>query len=220
MKRAPLLALLLLAACSRGLTPAETEVAQSLFGETLDPGRVRIMAGIGVTPLPQPEPVAVVAAAEAAPVDPPPGLCERHPSTRRYWTWPAAFTLYDKIYFSYKYYASDAFGGFPDSVTFPASLILLHELVHVWQWQNVERTAYTIQASAGETIDHVDPYWWVSEAGRDFLSYGYEQQAAIIEDFACYALFARDDPKLDELSTLLRPVLPVDRFLAGLEAQK
>lgn len=211
--------LLLVSACSRGLTPAETRVADALFGETLDTGRVRIMAGVGVTPLPRPKPVSPERTA-AGPMAAPEGLCVRRPATRRYWTWPAAFTLYDSIYFSYRYYAPDAFGGFPATVSFPASLILLHELVHVWQWQNAARTNYTIRTSAGETLDRVDPYWWVSEQGREFLSYGYEQQAAIIEDFACYALFARDDPKLGELAGLLRPVLPVDSFLAGLEAAR
>ena len=210
---APLLVLGLVAGCSRGLTASETQVSQALFGDTLDTERVRVMAGIGVTPLTRPKPPAPDAEA-APPRKPRAGICERHPSTQRYWTWPAAFTLYDKIYFSYDYYAPDAFADFPESVAFPASLILLHELVHVWQWQNAERTAYTIQASAGETIDNVDPYWWVPEAGRDFLSYGYEQQAAIIQDFACYALFDRHSPKLDELTEILRPVLPVDRFLA------
>ncbi len=37
-----------------------------------------------------------------------------------------------------------------------------------------------------------------------------------MQDFVCFALFDRDDPKLDELAAVLRPVLPVDDFLAKL----
>ncbi|MEJ1991329.1 MAG: hypothetical protein P8X50_06305 [Maritimibacter sp.] len=71
--------------------------------------------------------------------------------------------------------------------------------------------------------DAPDAWHSAQETGRfevdpnaEFLSYGYEQQAAMVQDFTCYALFDRQSPRLDELATLLRPVLPVDDFLAKL----
>lgn len=201
------------AACSRALTPSETAVAQDLFGDTLDTEAVIVTAGIGVLPLPREH---VSEDESAGPVDPPPGLCERHRSTHRYWDWPAAFVLKNHVYFSFRYYAADAFRGFPDSAPYPASILLAHELVHVWQWQNRERTAYTTEGAASETIANVDPYWFEADRNAAFSDLGYEQQAATVQDFVCYALFDPKDPKLRELASTLRPVLPVDNFLAAL----
>ena len=154
--------------------------------------------------------------ARAAPED----LCVRKRSTSREWRWPAAFVLRDDVFFSYDFYLSDTFAGFPESVPYPSALIMAHELVHVWQWQNRARTGYTIRGSAGETVATVDPYWFTAARDAEFLTFGYEQQGAIVQDFVCYALFDAEDPKRDELAALLRPVLPVDGFLAALEAAR
>ncbi len=218
---APLMlcALLALSACARPLSPTETLVAKSLFGDTLDTSRVTVTAGVGALPLPQARTTAAgpaMAEARAAPDD----LCVRKRSTRRHWTWPAAFVLREDVFFSYDFYLADTFRGFPESVPYPTALIMAHELVHVWQWQNRARTGYTVQGSAGETVENVDPYWFVADRDAEFLTYGYEQQGAIVQDFVCYALFDAEDPKLDEIAALLRPVLPVDDFLAKLDAAR
>ena len=63
-------------------------------------------------------------------------------------------------------------------------------------------------------------YWFTAARDAEFLTFGYEQQGAIVQDFVCYALFDAEDPKRDELAALLRPVLPVDGFLAALEAAR
>lgn len=210
-----LLALLVVSACARPLTPNETLVAKGLFGNSLDADAVQIKAGIGVLPLPRerrPEPGAMPRAVAA-----PAGLCDRKRSTRRSYDWPAAFVLGNSVYFSYRYYSPDAFRGFPESAPWPASILLAHELVHVWQWQNRDRTAYTAEGAAGETIAHVDPYWFEAAQRADFFALGYEQQGALVQDFVCYALFDRENPKLDDLAAVLRPVLPVDGFLASLK---
>lgn len=221
MTRAALVLLCLLAACARPLTPNETQVAKSLFGDALDTSAVRVTAGIGALPLPRARPAAGAETGEpdATPAAPPPDLCLRKRATRRHWSWPAAFVLRDEIYFSHRFYEPDAFAGFPQSVPFPASILMAHELVHVWQWQNRSRTGYTPGRAASETLAEVDPYWF-AHRNAAFLSYGYEQQGAIMQDFVCYALFAPKDPALDALAALLRPVFPVDRFLARLDAAR
>ncbi len=211
-----LAAALVLSACARPLTPNETLVAKSLFGDTLDTSQVSVTAGIGALPLPRDRAPAAPRTGEIQ--APPEDLCVRKRSTRRYWTWPAAFVLRNEVFFSYDFYQADTFRGFPQAVPYPSSLIMAHELVHVWQWQNRARTGYTVSGSAGETIEQVDPYWFAVDRDAEFLTYGYEQQGAIVQDFTCYALFDHDDPKLDELAAILRPVLPVDDFLARLDA--
>lgn len=214
-----LAALALTSACARSLTQNETAFAKNLFGDTIQIEGIEVLAGAGITPLPRDYP-ALRDPSKAPEAAPPPrkapdDLCVRKPSPRRYWDWPAAFVLDDNIYFSFRWYPEDAFAGLPDSALYPVSPIMAHEMVHVWQWQNRERTNYSPLLSAGESIESKDPYWWVAESGREFLSYGYEQQAAIVEDFVCYALFDPKDAKLDELADLLRPILPVDTFLAA-----
>ena len=206
---------LLLSACARPLSSNETAVAKEIFGDTLDTQAVKVTAGIGVLPLPRPH--SVPPGEEARVVQAPPDLCERKRTTRRVYDWPAAFVLNDTVFFSYRYYAPDAFTGFPASAPYPASILLAHELVHVWQWQNRARTAYTPGGAAGESVAKVDPYWFTVDRNAEFFSLGYEQQAAMVQDFVCYALFDRADPKLEELATVLRPVLPVDGFLKSLD---
>jgi hypothetical protein len=213
IRRFALAALLLFTACARPLTTNETEVAQSLFGDTLDTEAVSVKAGIGVLPLPRDR---VREGTAAIVAEAPPDLCVRKRSTQRYWSWPAAFVLQDNVYFSYRFYTTDAFRGFPHSAPYPSSVLLAHELVHVWQWQNRARTAYSSGGAASETIANVDPYWFNVDPGAEFFTLGYEQQGALMQDFVCYALFDRNDPKLEELAAVLRPVLPVDDFLAKL----
>lgn len=206
---------MLLTACARPLTPTETAVAKGIFGDTLNTQAVKITAGIGVLPLPRPR--ELPPGAEARVIAAPPDLCERKRSTRRVYDWPAAFVLNNTVYFSYRFYSPDAFAGFPVSAPYPASILLAHELVHVWQWQNRARTAYSPEGAAGESVAKVDPYWFTADRNAEFFSLGYEQQGAMVQDFVCYALFDRGDPKLDELAAVLRPVLPVDGFLAALK---
>ncbi len=209
----------LTAACTRPLTPNETAVAKSLFGDTLDTGAVRVTAGIGVLPLPRPKTGAVVGGAGPGKVrKAPEGLCTRKRSTQRHWRWPAAFVLGNTVFFSYDFYRADSFAGFPESAPFPVSVIMAHELTHVWQWQNRARTGYSIPESAGETLKRVDPYWFTTGPRAEFLKMGFEQQGAMVQDFTCYALFDPRNPKLGELAAILRPVLPVDGFLARLRA--
>ncbi|MFZ5616564.1 MAG: hypothetical protein ACOZAA_04485 [Pseudomonadota bacterium] len=52
---------------------------------------------------------------------------------------------------------------------------LSHELVHVWQYEALRRTGVELLLSR--------VYRYRLDPSRHFLSYGYEQQAAIVEDF-------------------------------------
>ena len=50
---------------------------------------------------------------------------------------------------------------------------------------------------------------------RPIKSFGYEQQAAIVEDFVCFTVANPDHPRRAELRALLEPVLPVADFEAA-----
>lgn len=211
MKPFVIASFILLAACARPLTDNENAFAGALFGDSLDRDAVTIRVGIGLTPLPRPKP-AEGAAANAGEI--PAGFCTRTPHPRQGLSWPAAFVLWDDVFFNRKFYAPDTFAGWPHTVPVPHSLIMSHELVHVWQWQNRDRTDYRPSASAAESGEGIDPYYWHDSEKQEFLSYGFEQQAAMIEDYICYRLFEKENPRLDELYNIINPALP----LAGLEA--
>jgi len=210
-----LAAVSLTAGCARGLSPNEVRAAKALFGDTLDTSEITVSANLGLLPLP-PEPPAPEGEA-AAPAEPPKDLCVRKRSTKRSYRGPAAFALFNDLYFAERFYTADTFAGFPNSVPYPSSLIMAHELVHVWQWQNRDVTGYSPLISAGESWEQVDPYFFEARGRPEYLSYGYEQQGAILQDFVCYALFDRDSPRVEELARILRPVFPVDNFLAVLD---
>ena len=107
---APLVALALLAACARPLTPAETDAARALFGDTLDTGAVTVTAGLGLRRCRASAPRSRAAgrrhpAAQAC------ASANARPGATT--TWPAAFVLYDAIFFSHKFYRADTFARFP-----------------------------------------------------------------------------------------------------------
>lgn len=210
-KTFPAALLFVLAACARPLSHNEAAFAEALFGDTLDAGAVKVHAGIGLTPLPAPTPTT-----ELAPPRTPPGdVCTRVPQTTRHWHWPAAFVLFDDVFFSYDFYRADTFAGWPASVPV-AGLVMAHELVHVWQWQNRKRTHYSPGRAGGEAVEQVDPYYWQSRQAGGFFDYGFEQQAAMIEDYVCFQLFAPDAPEVAELEAVLAPVLTLKDFRAWL----
>lgn len=66
--------------------------------------------------------------------------------------------------------------GAPDeATTLVERAHLAHELVHVWQYQALKRTGIELLLSR--------VYRYRLDPARTFRSYGYEQQAAIIEDY-------------------------------------
>ena len=203
-----LLALLLVvAACSRPLTPAEDAFAQDLFGDSLDTSRVRVTQGLGVVPLYRTVPgkVTLVEGTDRA--------CLRTPQPRGAQP-PQAFAVANRLHFDTGLYSSDMIIRWPDALRVPQALIFAHELTHAWQWQNRDRTGYTPLRAAAESFALADPYF--SEGDASFFAFGYEQQAAIVEDYVCFAFANPDHPRRAELREILAPVLPLDDFDAVL----
>jgi len=63
--------------------------------------------------------------------------------------------------------------------------VFIHELVHVWQHQN--KVLSTPREGLKETLRHrfnySKAYLHKLEAGKDLVKYGFEQQAAIVQDY-------------------------------------
>jgi hypothetical protein len=196
-----------LASCSRSLTGAEREFAGDLFGETLDTSKVRVTQGLGLAPLYRtvPRKVTLVEGTDEA--------CLRVPQPRGAQP-PQAFALANRVHFETGLYSSDMVITWPERLRMPQALILAHELTHVWQWQNRAVTGYSPARAIAESLELADPYFSDEEA--EFFSFGYEQQAAIVEDYICFAFANPDHPRRDELRAILAPIFPLDRFDAAI----
>ncbi|WP_424942182.1 hypothetical protein [Aliiroseovarius crassostreae] len=204
------------AGCARPLTENERDVAAAIFGDTLDPGPVRVRIGVGIAPLPNRAPSDAGRPPALPPPDwtPPDNLCERAYQPGRGWQFPAGFVLGNQIFLARSSYRPDMFAGWPDSLPMGQSLLMAHELVHVWQHQNRVRTGFTTLHSAAESFGPDDPYFWANKGQSDFLSFNFEAQAAIVEDYLCYSFLLPDHPKRAELAELIGVALPVTHSLA------
>ncbi|MGR3512483.1 MAG: hypothetical protein ACU0GG_06930 [Paracoccaceae bacterium] len=196
-----------LTACSRPLTEAETEFAEDLFGPSLDTSKITVALELGFTPLHKTEPneVRLVEGTDRA--------CLRTPQPRGAQP-PQAFALFNRLHFDNTLYSSDMIVQWPEALRVPQALIFAHELAHAWQWQNRATSGYTPIRAAAESVFNADPYF--SEGQSAFYSFGYEQQAAIIEDYVCFAFANPDHPRRAELRAILAPVLPLDAFDAAI----
>ncbi len=195
------LILLLIAGCGRPLTESETRFAQALQGSQLDTDRVRLVRGA---------PVAAVTFRRKLR---PRITCRERilpPITAPVVTSkPAAVTLFNRVYFVRGWYLDDYMPGYPERLHLLQSMLLAHELTHVWQWQNRTRTGYSPMRAAAEHGSVDDPYLFDLNGAPDFLSYGFEQQGAIVEEYVCCRALAPDAARTRRLHAMLRGAFPV-----------
>ena len=156
-----------LAACAgRSLAPGERALAADLFGPKFNPDRARI-ARLSGSPPPPPRP----APEPRREVEIRPGLCDRDAPDPGPPGPPPAFVLYNRMQVQPEFYRDDIMAGWPDLVLLPEVLIVAHELVHIWQWQNRALTGYRPAQAALENLVSGDPYFYVPAAGEEFLKY-------------------------------------------------
>lgn len=206
LRQLSLILLILLAACGRPLAPGEEEFARDLFGDGLDLTQVRVKSGFRGAPK-QGVPETTGA---PRPLQHRPGVCDRvapNPVKGP----PPAWALYNTVHFSKEFYRADLAPGWPDRLLLPQTLILGHELVHVWQWQQRKRTGYRPIKAGLESVFNADPYFYVPSEGEGFLAYGYEQQAALLEDYLCYALLDPKNERRGKIRQILTPYFQMDR---------
>lgn len=202
-----LFCLLVFSGCSRPLTDAERTFANDLFGPSLDTSKVRVTYDVGITPLYQTVPTNLRL------VVPTENACVRTPQPFGAQP-PQAFALGNRLHFASELYSSDMLLQWPERMRVPHAIIFAHELVHAWQWQNRAQTRYHPLRAVAESLSLADPYF--SEGNAEFFSYGYEQQAAIVEDYVCFTFANPTHPRRQELREILEPVLPIDAFDAAL----
>lgn len=200
----PLFLCLALISCGRSLTETEKAFSADVLGETLDTAPIRITrdAPLGIQTFeyekrprlacrerinPEPEEETITASA-------------------------AGVVLWENVYTSPDWSVPNYLPNYPEQMHMTAALFFAHEMVHVWQWQNREITGYTPLRAAREHKNGADPYQFESASAETFLDYGYEQQAAVVEEYLCCSLLDPDAPRTTRLRNLLKPHFPVENL--------
>lgn len=201
MRRLALVLLLVLSACGRALNPGELELAESLFGPTLDPAPVRLIRSgiVGATWRTYPTRPRETCRQRIAPPR----------TTATFVARPAAIVLWNRVHFRGDVALADFIGRTDAGPNLAAQMFLAHELTHVWQWQNRAITGYTPWRAATEHFGAEDPYLFDETRERGFLDYGFEQQASMVEEYLCCRTLDPQGARTARLDGLLREVLPL-----------
>jgi hypothetical protein len=196
-----LLALILVTACGRPLTPQEVAFTKTIHGDELDISKVRLNNGAptrAVTFRRKPRPRTT---------------CRElifPPTTEKIVTAkPAAVAVFNTVLFDKDWYLDDYVPDYPDKIGLVAAMLLSHELTHVWQWQNRKKTGYSPLLAASEHEQGADPYLFDIANKRAFSDFGFEQQGAIVEEFVCCRALAPQAPRTKRLHALISGAMPV-----------
>ncbi|QEW19232.1 hypothetical protein LA6_001415 [Marinibacterium anthonyi] len=193
--------LLLLAACGRPLTENEVAFLGDLQGDTLDTEQVRLVRGalVGkVTFVRKPRPRVTCRERLL-----PPAKEELVTAS------PAAVTLFNRIFMTHPWYLDDYLPDYPHKLYLTEAMLLAHEMTHAWQWQNRKETGYSPLRAAAEHQASDDPYLFDVTTTHGFLSYGYEQQATIVEEYVCCRALEPDAARTERLHGMLSKVFDI-----------
>ncbi|WP_229678541.1 hypothetical protein [Neptunicoccus cionae] len=125
---------------------------------------------------------------------------------------PSAVTLFNRIFVNPDYYLESYATEYPDRLHLYQAMFLAHELTHVWQWQNRKETGYHPLKAAQEHQTKADPYLIDPDSNGDFLSYGYEQQGRIVEEYLCCSVLDPTAPRTERLHDMLTPHFPLHQL--------
>ena len=207
MRLALCLCILFLAACGRPLTENETAYLRALKGDQIDPAPIRLnnghFAGSYVY---------------AIPVRPRTTCQERIwpplPEGTMMEVSPAATVIYNRVLLRSDLFDTDMLRGWPDEVHLFDAMLYAHEMSHIWQWQNRDRTGYTPLRALREHSTSADPYLFDADTVGAFLDYGFEQQGSIVEEYVCCRLLDPEAPRTARLRAMIGAEMPID----GLDA--
>jgi hypothetical protein len=195
-----ILLILLLSACARPLTTNERGLVAPLHGPGLDVSRVEIRTqpGIDLFPITYDARPRVTCRERIGP-----------PVTGRIEARTGGIVLFERLLLAPivarpDFGASDAEGR----LDLAAAMFFVHEMTHVWQWQNRAITGYHPLRAVREQIAIDDPYLFERTEAR-FLDHGYEVQASLVEEYLCCAMLDPLGARTDRLKDLLRQVMPV-----------
>ncbi|OIQ26863.1 MAG: hypothetical protein BM562_16275 [Alphaproteobacteria bacterium MedPE-SWcel] len=194
--------LILLAACGRLPTERERAFLGQIYGASLDLDRLRLVEGAPLRPVTfrRPQRPRVTCRERILPP---------RPAGEEVTASPAAVALFNRIFFTRDWFLEDYLPEFPEALPLVEAMLLAHEATHVWQWQNRARTGYTPLKALREHGASPDPYLFDPDGPAEFLSYGYEQQGTIVEEYVCCRALAPQAPRTRRLHAMLAAAMPV-----------
>ncbi|WP_068306441.1 hypothetical protein [Pararhodobacter sp. CCB-MM2] len=191
--------LLMLTACGRALTPSETALASRMFGPSLDPAPVRFVENGFIGMRSHLYTVRPRTTCRERLLPPAEGTVERGRA--------AGLVLGHSIQVRPDVLRPDFARAEDGSLSLGQAMYLVHELTHVWQWQNRDRTGYSLWRVGREHAQTDDPYLFDTDSERQFLDYGYEQQASLVEEYLCCQALDPDGARTGRLRALLGQVM-------------
>lgn len=205
-----LLLTLAVTACGRPLTEAEAAYMNALQGATFDPTRVRIVENplVGLGTLRFPARPQVTCRERVAP--PPQGpVIEAQ---------VGGVVLFNTVHVRRDLNILD-YTQLPDGRThLYAAMFFAHEMTHVWQWQNRELTGYHPLRAFREHAVIEDPYLFDPDDDRNFLDYGFEVQASLVEEYVCCRATHPTGARTARLEALIGQVMPVTPWQSRADA--
>ena len=199
-----LILFLALAACGRPLTPAEKTFATQLHGATIDTSRIRAIYGSPVGAITYKRPKRPRLACRE--------LILPEPETDMVTVGPVAMVVHNKVFYSRDWYLGDYLQDYPDRLNLLTAMLFAHEITHVWQWQNRDKTGYSPLRAAREHDGGDDPYLYDINTKTEFLDYAYEQQASIVEEYVCCATLDPGAARTRRLQSLLQGAFPLQKL--------
>jgi len=192
---------LTLAACGRPLTEAEADYMAALQGDTFDPAPVRIARNplVGIVTLRYPARPQTTCRERVFPP----------PETEIIEGQVAGMVLFNTLHVREDMFLPDYAQMPDDRAHLYAAMFFAHEMTHVWQWQNREVTGYHPLRAAQEHARIEDPYLFDPDASDPFLSYGYEAQASLVEEYVCCRAVDPHGARTARLERLIGEVMPV-----------
>ncbi|MEM8630475.1 MAG: hypothetical protein AAGF74_04505 [Pseudomonadota bacterium] len=191
---------LVLAACAaRPLTEAERAFTETVAGDAIDIDRVTIVKGAAVGLLNAEIPVRPRTTCRQKLLPP-----RSEPASGTY----PAFVIGERIYFTRRFWRDDFLADYPDAMNLRVAMRFAHEMTHVWQWQERQKTGYHPFKAVSEHIEKDDPYLTEIDPEKGFLDYAYEQQGILVEEFVCCRALDPDGARTDKLRALVAEVFP------------
>ncbi|MBF9036451.1 hypothetical protein HKCCE2091_19610 [Rhodobacterales bacterium HKCCE2091] len=204
-----LLILLAIAACGRPLTTAERDFMAGFQGDSFDPGPVRIHRNpfVGISSRSYPARPRTTCRELILPPPETPVVTGR----------TAGIALFQHLHTSPGFFLDDYVLRDDGALNLTAAMFFAHEMTHVWQWQNRAVTGYHPTRAFAEHLTTEDPYLFDGDSDFAFLEYGYEQQASLVEEYACCRALDPGGARTLRLERLLREVMPLDQRLEYLD---
>lgn len=196
-----LILLLFLAACGRGLSDGEIQMTRELMGDSFDaaPARFLEVGMVGMVTRHYPVRPQVTCREKIAPPPDGPTFATR----------TAGMVAWETVLTNPDWTLPDYLPDYPQEMNLVAAMYFAHEMTHIWQWQNRDITGYSPLRGAAEHQPGADPYLIDDTDQTPFLSLGYEQQAALVEEYVCCRTLDPSGARTLRLWERLRSVMPV-----------